>query len=47
MKSHEQELVDILEIITFFKGKIPIGCPNEKVVLETSNSLKDIKKNLR
>ena len=31
----------------FEKGKIPIGCPNEKVVLETSNSLKDIKKNLR
>ena len=45
MKSHEQELVDIPEIITFFKGRIPIGYPNEKVVLETSNSLKTLKKN--
>jgi histidyl-tRNA synthetase len=44
MESHEQELVDILEIITFFKGRIPIGSPNEKVVLETSNSLKALKK---
>ena len=47
MESHEQEFVDILEIITFFKERIPIRSPNEKVVLETSNSLKALKKKLR
>ncbi len=45
MESYEQELVDILEVISFFKGKIDIGSPNEKMVLETSNSLKALKKN--